>query len=438
MRLSRRLLVLAAAAASLFGCSKGDERTQIYVQRFFGECGAVYGQSTDLSAAEGECGIITALFNRFNAENPDIHVEVNVVAWPGYAQLAAQIAAGDPPDLVTMHQGVIADYQSRGLLEPMDGILHAAGIRPEDFTDAARRGVSKAGHIWGLAWDNVGGLFHINTALFRQAGLMRGDVPILPTSPDELLRQARQFKARTGRPYLIQSQVNDPATHVRNFYTYMLGRNVRMFLDPRHVDFTHPEARDVVAFLKRLNDEGLSTLNQDTPAAIQSFMNGEGGIYPTGTWMIGSFDQEANTPGRPLYRSYAVYPYPRLWGPETSFVDGHSWVMPRRDHSPEQRRAIARLLRFMADHNFDWSRTGHLPAMRAVVESAQFRALPHRSTIAPIARTGTPLPSFVRRQAPIEGTLGEELSAAIAGQKSIDQALADAERRVNELLAQTE
>ena len=67
-----------------------------------------------LSKAEGECGIITTMIDRFNAENPDIHVDVNVVAWPGYPQLTAQIAARDPPDLVTMHEGVISDYALQG------------------------------------------------------------------------------------------------------------------------------------------------------------------------------------------------------------------------------------------------------------------------------------------------------------------------------------
>ena len=432
-------LVLAAAAclAALTSCSQGDDRTHIYLQRFFGECGAVYGAQTDLSQAEGECGIVTTLINKFNAENPDIKVDVNVVAWPGYSQLSAQVAAGDPPDIVTMHQGVISDYQSRGLLEPMDALLRQAGVPAESFTDAGRRGVTKNGQIFGLPWDTIGGLFHINTRLFEQAGLMRGGRPVLPTSPEELLAHARQFKARTGLPYLIQSQVNDAPTHVRNFYTYMLAQDAPLFRDPRHIVLQTPEARRIVTFFRTINEQGLST-NQDTPAAIQAFMNGQGGIYPTGTWMIGSFDEQANTPGRPLHQAYAVLPYPRLWGREAAFVDGHSWVMPRRERTPAQRAAIARLLRFMAAHNFDWSRTGHLPAFRAVVESARFQALPHRAGIAPIARTGSPLPGFVQRQAPIEGTLGEELSAAISGQKSVDQALADAERRVNELLAQTE
>ena len=139
-----------------------------------------------------------------------------------------------------------------------------------------------------------------------------------------------------------------------------------------------------------------------------------------------------------MHDSYAVFPYPRLWGRPASFVDGHSWVMPKRERTPEQRQAVARLLRFMAAHNFDWARTGHLPAFQAVVDSADFKALPHRADIAPLASNGALLPGYVRRQAPIEGILGEELAAAVSGQKPVDRALADAERRVNELLAQTD
>ena len=46
------------------------------------------------------------------------------------------------------------------------------------------------------------------------------------------------------------------------------------------------------------------------------------------------------------------------------------------------------------------------------------------------------LPDYVQRQSAIQGLIGEELEAAVSGIKPVDQALADAERRVNELLAQ--
>jgi multiple sugar transport system substrate-binding protein len=432
----RRCLVALAVALAIGSCSKPDGKTHIYLQRFFGECGADYGGVTNVAKAEGECAIITALVNRFNAENPDVRIDVNVVAWPGYPQLAAQMAARDPPDLVTMHSGVISDYASQGLLEPVEPYLQQARISPDDFTDATRLGVTINGRIYALPWDTHGGLFHINTALFAKAGLMRGGKPVLPDSSEELLAQARQFQERTGKHYLIQSNVADPAYAARNQFTYMMAQGANLFPDGKHIRLATPIGRKVAAFFKRINDEKLGTQDMDTPAAIAAFMNGQGGIYPTGTWMIGTFEKESTTPGRPLFDNYAVVPYPRLWGERVEFVSGHTWIVPRRDRNPAQRAAIARFFRFMADHNYDWARTGHLPAFKKVLDDPRFQALPHRADIAPLAEMGRPLPGYVRRQNAIEGIVGEEMAAAYTGQKPIDVALKQAERRVDTLLGE--
>jgi multiple sugar transport system substrate-binding protein len=435
----KRFLLLPWAALLVGSCSDkagGDERAELYLQRFFGECGAEYGGATDVSKVEGECGIITAMINKFNAQNQDVHVSSNVVAWPGYPQLSAQMAAKDPPDLVTMHTGVISDYAAEGLLEPVEPYLAEAGLQASALTDASRSAVTIGGKLYGLPFDTHGGLFHINTKLFAQAGLMKGGKPVLPTSPEEMMTQARQFTRRTGKPYLIQSLVGDNAYAARNVYTYLLAQNAVLFPTPKSIRLRTPEAERIVDFFRTITASGVSTLNQDTPAAIGSFMSGEGGIYPTGTWMIGQFEAEANTPGRPLYQGYTVYPYPRLWGAEVSYVSGHAWVVPKRERTAEQRRAIARFFRFIAEHNFDWARTGHLPAFKAVVDSPAFTALPHRANIAPVATTGRPLSGGVQRQNAIEGLVGEEVAAAFNYQKSTKQALADAERRVNELLGQ--
>jgi multiple sugar transport system substrate-binding protein len=429
-------LLLAVLAALLLGSCSGERRTDLYLQRFFGECTSEFGSTIDVGKAEGECGIITTMLNRFDAENPDVHLSQNVVAWPGYPQLTAQMAARDPPDLVTMHGGVISDYAAQGLLEPVEPYLREAGIAPSTFTAAARQSVTIGGRMYGLPWDTHGGLWHVNKKLFAQAGLMRGGKPVLPNSPEELLAQARQFKQRTGKPYLIQSLVGDPAGAARTLYTYSMAQGATLFPDAKHIRLNAPEGRRVADLFRQITAEGLGTSNMDTPAAIAAFMSGEGGIYPTGTWMIGQFETEEKTAGRPLYRSYAVFPYPRLWGQHLSFVSGHAWVVPKRDRSPEQRKAIARFFRFMAAHNFDWARTGHLPAIQAVVDSAQFKALPHRSDIAPLATIGRPLPGTVQRQSAIEGIVGEEMAAAITGQKRTSVALADSDRRVNEFLAE--
>jgi multiple sugar transport system substrate-binding protein len=96
--------------------------------------------------------------------------------------------------------------------------------------------------------------------------------------------------------------------------------------------------------------------------------------------------------------------------------------------------AMVRLLRFLRDNDFEWSRTGHLPAYQEIIDSARWRALPHRAQVAKLVDIGEPLPPGVQRQFLIQQMISQEMEAAITGQKPIDRALEDAERRVNDVL----
>lgn len=441
----RRLHAWVAAATAvaaaictvvISGCQRAPAGpVEITLQRFFGACDAQYGSSIDVESAEGECGIITTLINRFNARNPDIHVKVNIVYWPGYDQLSAELAAGDPPDLVTMHESVISDYSQRKLIIPLDDAFRSAGIDPGSCTRAAREGVMRNGHVYALPFDNWAPLWHINMNLFRQAGLVRDGLPILPHSPEELLQQARQFTHATGKPYLIQSMVNEPYAYARNLFTFLMQQSSDFFADPRHIKLQTPEARRVLQLFKQIDTEGLTTRNQDYTAATSAFLNGQGGVYLVGTWMIGTYDEASKQRGSPLADGYTVVPYPQLFpGREVTYADGHSWVVPNAARSPAKMAAIVRLLRFLRDNDFEWSRTGHLPAYEAVIESARWRALPHRAAVAKLVDTAEPLPPGVQRQFLIQQLISEEMEAAITGQKPIDLALRDAEHRVNDVL----
>lgn len=432
---ARAFLSLFAAVA-LAACAARDDVTEIQVQRVFGECGAEIGGRTDAQALDSECAVMTALINAFRAENPDVRVRVNIAPWPGYDQLSARLAAGDPPDLVTMHVSSIPDYQSRGLLEPLGAGLRGAGVDTSVFTPTALGGVSRDGEIYGLPIDIWAPLWHVNLNLFRQAGLVRADgSPVLPTSAEELLDQARRFTEATGRPYFVQSMANERAAYTRNLYTLLMQQNAEFFADRRRIDLTTPEARRAVQLFKDIYDQGLTTRNQDYSAATAGFINGQGGVYLVGTWMIGDFERETRRPGAALENGYAVAPYPQLYpGRAASFIDGHAWVMPARDRTPEERDAVFRLLRFFAERNLDWSRTGHLPTVASVIESPEYLALPHRASIAPLSEIGEPLPPDVERQFAIQDIIGDEMASAITGRKPIDRALADAEHRVNDLL----
>jgi multiple sugar transport system substrate-binding protein len=423
------LLLLAA-------CVKQDHRTQIVIQRFFGACQADYGQLTDPGKADGECGIITAMINQFEAANPDIKVIENTVFWPGYDQLTAQLAANGAPDLVTMHSSAIPDYDSRGLLEPLDQPLASIGIRPEQFTAAARAGVTVEGRTMGLPIDVWAPLWHLNLNLFRKAGLVVDGKPVLPGSPEEFHAQAMQFTQRTGKPYLIQVTNKDYSGPMRIFYAWMMQQGVPLFRDARHANFDSSAGLRALQFMTDLYQRGESARNLDYSGALSAFLKGEGGVLVDGTWMVGQFDAASHNPSSPLYNSYAVRPFPFLFhGRDVLLVDGHNWVMPRNARRTEaQRRAALRFLAYFAANDFQWARTGHFPAYAAVIASPQWQQLPHRADIMQITQMGEPLPKFVRRQSPIESIVGEEAAAAFSGAKPVDRALADMQRRADEIL----
>jgi len=136
----------------------------------------------------------------------------------------------------------------------------------------------------------------------------------------------------------------------------------------------------------------------------------------------------------PLSNGYAVAPFPQLYANPKVWADGHSWVILKANLTDAQRKSAYSFLKFLWDNDFQWARTGHLPASQKVIDSADFKALPFRSVLAPLSVNGTALPAAVRHQFGVQDIEGEEVASAMRGDKTIDAALADMEDRVNKLL----
>lgn len=441
------LLAAAAAAAALAppgpALAQGANRTELTVARFFGTCDAEYGANTDLSRARGECGIITTLINKYNAENRDgVVVRPQVIEWRGYYDaLAARFVARDVPAVAIMHTSILGDFVQRRLVEPLDADLRAAGVDAADFTPSARS-VVYDGRPHALPWDTAGWLWHINTGLMRRAGLTdEAGAPRLPASRDELLAMARQFRERTGLPMLVQQTAPDVAGAARTFYTLLHQRGGTLFPDagaPARASFRSAEVREVLETIKALSDEGHLTRGMNLAAANAAFLNGQGGVLLSGSWMIDTVLAARDRPDSPLREGYEVRVFPPVMGQPATWIDSHTWVLPRGGTNAQTRRAAQSFLRFMWEHNGEWARAGHLPARQSVFASEAFRALPMRDQVVSVAEIGRPaLPAGTRRVFGIQDIVGEEVGAITLAGKPVDDVIRDAERRVNDLLANT-
>jgi multiple sugar transport system substrate-binding protein len=436
MALMRRLTLLAATAAmTMLTAQAAFAQTEVRFARFFGSCEADFGTVTDPSTATNECGVITALTNQFNADNPDIKVVTETVEWaPYYEQLAGRLAAGDIPDVSVMHADVLGEFARRGLLTPLGDDFAKIGIDVDDFVASGRENVEIDGQIFGLPQDFVSWLWHTNKALFKQAGMLddKGN-PIMPTSIDELFKQAAEFKQATGKPYLALPV--DSGSTARIFYTLVWQQGGTFFPeDNKHIVLQTPEAVEAVSMLKRLVAEGLAVAYTDGGVGNSDFQQGNAGVVTQGTWMIAPFAAAADNADMAL-DDYGVYPLPQLYAENAQFSAGHTWVMLKNDaRSEEKRQAALKFIKFLYDHNGDWARAGHLPSRQSVLDSAEFQALPYRQDIMSIPANARHLPNTINQQRVMFFTIGEEVSAAIIGQKSVEQALADAENRVNAVL----
>ncbi|MDB5819935.1 MAG: transporter substrate-binding protein [Rhizobacter sp.] len=430
-------LLLAASAASP---ALAQDKTEVTLARFFGSCEADFGKSVDVRAARGECGVITTLVNKFNATNKDnIVVKPQISEWgPYYDQLTARLVARDVPTIAVMHQSSLGDFVNRKLIEPANDSLKSVGIDPADFTDTASRGVTMNGKVYGMPFDTWSFLWHINTNLLKKAGLVNADgSPQIPKSPEELLAQARKFKQATGKPYFAWPTSGGVPTNTWTFFSMMFQQNSELFTPGAkpHINLHTPDVTAILQLMSTLYTEGLVVQGVDSGAVNQAWFKGDTAVALTGTWRIDDYLAASEKADSPAHNGYLVIPFPQLFAKRATFADGHSWVMLKGGTKDEKtRKAALTFLKFLWDNEFEWSRTGHLPANKRVYESAEFKALPMRDKIIEISSIGRVMANNVPRAAAVQQALNEELITMQLSKKSVAQTEDAAETRINKLL----
>lgn len=405
---------------------------QLRLQRFFGDCADEYKGITELEKGRGECGIFTVMVNKWNAEHPDMPIETLLVDWPGYDRLNAQFAAGDPPEIVIMHGHYIPNYGSRGLLVPLDSMFEIEGIDSDDFIDAALDYVTYEGRLLGLPWDVHGDLWHLNIGVWKEAGLVDSDgKPQIPKSTTEFIVAAEKVKA-TGKTFLDlqQNGLNGTVWPWLGFVYQQGGSPFSADLKQATVDT--PEGLTALEFMYSWSTGGYITPRIDYGAANERFLNGQNAGWITGTWMVDFYGQQVAS-GAAL-QEYMVVNFPQLFGKPGAWSSSHGWVIPARTQ-PDQAKinAAGKFFKYLYDNNLQWARTGHLSVRKSVIDSAEYKALPHRAEYADFAKAAVAWPRALFVPA-LESIMDEEIQKVWLGDKTPKEALAEAQKRIDDFI----
>jgi multiple sugar transport system substrate-binding protein len=432
-----KLLARLALATALTGIAGTASAVEISFLRFFGDCQNEYGTVMKASEANGECGIITALTNQFNAENTlGAKVVTQTVDWGAYYdQLTATYSTGNIPDVAVMHSSVMPNFSDRDLLTPLADGFAAAGIDTADFVPAALKNATTNDTLYALPYDLHALLFHVNMDLMTQAGFVNEDGTVkLPTSPEELISMGKEFKEKTGKFYLAAESQSSEGMMVRLWESFMWQQGVDVLsADGKEASIDTPEGLKAAALIKAIYDEGLANTALDYPGAEQAFLNGEAGILINGTWVVDSYNAQAAS-GETALKTYRVANVPGIFGAPKVWADSHMWVMPKDDsRTAEETEAALAFMKFLNDNNFEWSRTGHLSVRQSVIASPEFAALPHRADFAATADNATALPAVQNQRGVFNAMITDMNAMWLTGTEPAD-ALAAMQESVDAIL----
>jgi multiple sugar transport system substrate-binding protein len=422
------LILVIFATISMVSPIAAQSGSTIQLWRFFNECASKFAGVTTLDDTTDVCAVQQVLANQWNAEHPKMQIQTTSLVWPGIVELNAALAAGTPPDIMSMHTFRIPTYASRGVLTPLTSYFKEAGIDIDDLLPNVRDAVTYNGEIYALPFDVHGVLWHINLDLWKEAGLVDdAGKPKLPNGLEEFEAACKQVKEKTGSA-IFGAGDDDVVGTVWLWYSILaqMGGNVVDQDGMPSVNTT--EAIDALKLQLRLHSDGCIG-SGEIGKTYESFNQGKMASVNGGTWMVNEFDTQVRDANSAL-KNYYVAPFPQFGKKLAGQGGSHVWVVPLgKNADPERVRAAVQYLKFFYDNQMSWVRTGHATVRKSVLASAEYQALPHRNEYAEFANRAVYNP-FTVWAAAFDQILHEEIQAALLGNKTPEQALNDAQARL--------
>lgn len=240
-----------------------------------------------------EGDVLRDLLDRFEADHPNIKVEIDVVAYADiHTTLQAQVEAGDPPDMARFTDTARFKEYYLDLTPYVADPAYWLANFPEPVLDSMRVDPSGEG-IYGMPTQfTITGPF-INRTLFEDAGV---PVPIDEKDNvtwDEWVAAAIEVADATGTPYAVAidrsgHRVWGPSLSLCSTYVN----------DDGTFTVDSPGFRDTANMIVGWHTDEITPLavwagSGDTYAAANEFfINGELVFYMSGSWQVGQFAEK--------------------------------------------------------------------------------------------------------------------------------------------------
>ncbi|MGH9213704.1 MAG: sugar ABC transporter substrate-binding protein [Acidimicrobiales bacterium] len=310
----RSRIQLAAAVAALLAllataCGGDDDSDSAATDGGGGASGEI---TVWAMGAEGEQ--LGEFAEEFMAENPDITVNVDPLAWDvAHERLITAIAGDEAPDVSQMGTTWMGEFASIGALaevpDDVDMDAYFEGARDTAIVDEV---------AYGVPWYVETRLLYYRTDLAEQAGITEP-----PGDWDELRAMAEAMQQQAGSEWGIYLQPGQTGAW-QTFMPFFWQRGGDILADDSEFALDSPEMVEAVEFYQSFYDDGLSPSSVPEGFDITpAFVQGTHPMFFSGPWHMSLIEDLG---GADIEGRWAVAPMPQEES-GTSFVGGSDLVV---------------------------------------------------------------------------------------------------------------
>jgi multiple sugar transport system substrate-binding protein len=374
------------------------------------------------------------LIEDFNTEHKDaIEIQATTLDWgvPFYSKVQTSAAVGEGPDMMTYHASRIPLAVSQeSLTEITAEDMATMGLSADSFAPATWEAVQVDGKQYAVPFDTHPIVLYYNKDLLEKSGLIGADgLPTGLTGLENFNAALAKLKA-DGNEWSIAQVTADGNFAFRTVYSLLCQQDGQIGNDGDW--FPGDSADKLATSIGVISDwvkAGYNPPKTDYPSTVALFTSGKVPFMINGVWEVPTMD-DLNKQGK-LF-NWGAIEIPALFNHTCTYSDSHSFAIPNnvdKAATPEKHAAVLEVIKWMEAHSLFWATAGHIPANKAVTESAEYKAMQPQATYAPLTANGVFDPKSVLAgvASPLFDAAGNAITPAMNGE--LDPADAAAQMR---------
>lgn len=199
--------------------------------------------------------VYNRVIDAFEAENPNIKVERPYQTWANYFDiLSTQMAGGNAPDVIGMHQRYVSEYTSRGALLDLQPYVDSGVLNVKDIPESVLDSGYVNGKLYMITQGMTSTATSYNTAVFDQLGVT---YPDMNWTLDEFTAKLEEIKAAADEKGLDIWSSGDFSQDFSLFAFWARMNGQHLFTEDGQVGFTEDTVAGWFQYWKDLRDKDL-------------------------------------------------------------------------------------------------------------------------------------------------------------------------------------